>query len=131
MADFDHHAVIDLVTVGRSTGAPHTVEIWFAQRASTVYLLSGGGDRSDWVRNVTRKPQVHVEVDGHRYPGRGRIITDPDEQRLARDAVYQKYRSRYGGDLTNWRDSALPVAIDLDGAGNETAPTTRELDEQG
>jgi deazaflavin-dependent oxidoreductase (nitroreductase family) len=115
MVDFDLHTVIDLTTVGRVTGRPHTIEIWFTLRASTVYMLSGGGDRSDWIRNLIHTPEVRVRVGGHEYPGLGRIVTEPDEERLARDAVYHKYVVRYRGDLTDWREKALPVAVDLNG----------------
>lgn len=79
-----------------------------------MYLLSGGGDRSDWVRNVRRTPQVQVRVGDVRLSGRARVVTDPDEDELARRLVYEKYHRTYGGDLTSWRRSALPVAIDLE-----------------
>jgi deazaflavin-dependent oxidoreductase (nitroreductase family) len=111
--DLDRHSVIDLSTVGRVTGRPHTIEIWFAHRESTIYLLSGGGDRSDWVRNLIHTPAVQVRAVGGVHFGVGRIITDPDEDRLARDAVHDKYVVRYRGDLAGWRDMALPIAIDL------------------
>jgi deazaflavin-dependent oxidoreductase (nitroreductase family) len=112
--DLDRHSVIDLTTVGRVTGRPHVVEIWFAHRELTIYLLSGGGDRSDWVRNLIRTPAVRVRAGGGEHPGLGRIVTDPDEDRLARDAVHDKYVVRYRGDLTAWRELSLPIAIDLD-----------------
>lgn len=114
--DLDRHSVIDLTTVGRATGRPHTIEIWFAHRESTIYLLSGGGERSDWVRNLIHTPEVRVRVGGRDYPGTGRIVTDPNEDRLARDAVHDRYVVRYRGDLTRWREMALPVAIDLEPA---------------
>ena len=60
--DLDRHSVIDLTTVGRITGQPHVVEIWFAHRESTIYLLSGGGDRSDWVRNLIITPAFRVRA---------------------------------------------------------------------
>ncbi|HEU4916742.1 MAG TPA: nitroreductase/quinone reductase family protein [Acidimicrobiia bacterium] len=113
-ADLDGHSVIDLTTVGRVSGRPHTIEIWFAQRLSTIYLLSGGGHRADWVRNLMRTAQVGVRAGGWDYSGEGRIVTDPDEVRLARDAVHDKYAIHYSGDLTRWRETALPVAVDLD-----------------
>lgn len=109
----DGHGVIDLTTVGRITGRPHRIEIWFAQHGATLYLLSGGRDRSDWVRNLVANPAVMVRAAGMDYPGHGRIIEDQVEQRLARDVVYAKYAPSYGGDLTTWRERALPVAIDL------------------
>ena len=58
---------------------------------------------------------MRVRVGSRDHPGLGRIVTDPDEARLARDAVYHKYAGRYGGDLTDWREQALPVAVDLNG----------------
>jgi len=115
ITDLDRHSVIDLTTVGRVSGRPHTIEIWFAYRESTIYLLSGGGDRSDWVRNLIRSPEVGVRVGSGVYTGVGRIVTHPHEDRLARDAVHEKYVVRYSGDLTGWREMALPIAIDLEG----------------
>lgn len=112
--DFDRHSVIDLTTVGRVTGRPHTIEIWFARVDSTIYMLSGGGTRADWVRNLTRTPGVRVRVGVDEYSGRARLVSDPHENRLARDAVHDKYAARYFGDLTSWRETALPIAVDLD-----------------
>jgi len=102
-----------LTTIGRISGRHHTVEIWFARRGDTVYLLSGGGNRADWVRNMSRQPRVTLEVGTVRWAGYARIVTDPDEDRLARDLVAGKYQPTYSGDLSTWRDTALPVAIDV------------------
>jgi deazaflavin-dependent oxidoreductase (nitroreductase family) len=112
--DLDRHSVIDLTTVGRVTGRPHTIEIWFAQHGSSLYLLSGGGTRSDWVRNLNRTPAVRVRVGADEYAGTARLVTASEENRLARDAVHDKYAARYFGDLTSWRENALPIAVDLD-----------------
>ena len=102
-----------LTTIGRISGRQHTVEIWFARRGDTVYLLSGGGNRADWVRNVSRQPRVTLQIGTVRWAGHARIVTDPDEDRLARHLVAGKYQPTYTGDLSSWRDTALPVAIDL------------------
>jgi deazaflavin-dependent oxidoreductase (nitroreductase family) len=108
-----------LTTTGRMSGRPHTVEIWFARQGATMYLLSGGGERADWVRNLRRRPEVAVRI-GRRHarelPGRARVL-DPGspEDELARDLLVEKYQPGYGGDLTGWRRSSLPVAIDLEG----------------
>jgi deazaflavin-dependent oxidoreductase (nitroreductase family) len=109
--------VIDLTTVGRVSGRPHAIEIWFAQHGSTLYMLSGGGTRSDWIRNLTQTPGVRVHVGADEYAGTARIVTAPQEDRLARDVVHDKYAARYLGDLTSWRETALPIAVDLDPTG--------------
>jgi deazaflavin-dependent oxidoreductase (nitroreductase family) len=112
--DLDHHQVVHLTTVGRVSGRPHTIEIWFAQQGSTLYMLSGGATRSDWVRNLARTSSAQVRVGDQAYRAVGRVVTDPKEDRLARDAVHDKYSALYHGDLTGWRESALPMAFDLD-----------------
>jgi len=103
-----------LVTTGRSTGQPHEIEIWFAASDGTLYLLSGGGDRSDWVRNLRAEPAVSVRLDGVTYAATARVVDDPAERRRARDLVFSKYQPRYSGNLESWRESALPVAIDVE-----------------
>jgi deazaflavin-dependent oxidoreductase (nitroreductase family) len=106
-----------LTTTGRVSGRPHTIEIWFALEDRTLYLLSGGGDRSDWVRNLRTRPEVTVRLgrrDGPELAGRARLVeASSDEDELARDLVTGKYQPTYGGDLSGWRRSALPVAVDL------------------
>jgi deazaflavin-dependent oxidoreductase (nitroreductase family) len=103
-----------VTTTGRVTGRPHTIEIWFARRGSTLYLLAGGGDRSDWVRNLRRHSDVRVRLGSLDTEAQARVVTADDEDALARRIVTDKYQSSYGGDLSGWRESALPIAIDLD-----------------
>jgi deazaflavin-dependent oxidoreductase (nitroreductase family) len=101
-----------LTTTGRITGEAHRIEIWFGRHEDTVYLLSGGRDRSDWVRNLMVTPEVILEIDDLRRTTRARVVDDPDEDALARRLLLAKYRSRYGGDLTGWGRTAMPIAID-------------------
>ncbi len=102
-----------LTTTGRRSGRPHRIEIWYATEGTTLYLLSGGGRSSDWVRNLVVDPAVLVELDAVERPARARLLADGDEERRARSLVYAKYAPRSGSDLTSWRDRALPVALDL------------------
>jgi deazaflavin-dependent oxidoreductase (nitroreductase family) len=51
-----------ITTAGRVTGRPHEIEIWFGMNGSTIYMLSGGGQRSDWVRNIVTMPKVAVRI---------------------------------------------------------------------
>lgn len=108
-----------LTTRGRRTGHPHRIEIWFAIAANTLYMLSGGGGRSDWVKNLAQTPAVTVEIGTGRFAGRGRIVIDPAEDERARALVYDKYAGNYAGDLSRWRRSALTVAVDLDRQTNK------------
>jgi deazaflavin-dependent oxidoreductase (nitroreductase family) len=103
-----------LTTTGRVTGRPHEVEMWFGlgPGGRTLYMLSGGGYRSDWVRNLKKNPGVTVRLGSERFEGRARVVEDPEEDALARRLLVEKYE-RKPGSLSNWRRAALPVAVDL------------------
>ncbi|MDX6674373.1 MAG: hypothetical protein QOH11_1791 [Solirubrobacteraceae bacterium] len=103
-----------VTTTGRVSGEPREIEIWFGLVDATVYLLSGGGDRSNWVRNLRRDSAVTVRIAGTTWAGRARIVEDPDEDERARTLLVDKYAPGYSGNLDGWRRRALPVAIDLE-----------------
>ena len=105
-----------LTTTGRVSGRPRTIEIWFALDGPTLYMLSGGGDRSDWVRNLLREPRVRARVRDQESGGNARLVEDGVEDELARRLLFDKYSAGYSGDLGRWRREALPVAVDLDPA---------------
>ena len=116
MADLQSVADDDfcyLTTVGRVSGRPHLIEIWFALDRATLYMLSGGGAKADWVKNAQRSPEVSVRFRDQHYRGRARVVEDGAEDGLARRLLLDKYQPRYDGDLTAWSRSALPVAVDL------------------
>jgi deazaflavin-dependent oxidoreductase (nitroreductase family) len=103
-----------LTTTGRISGNPHEIEIWFGINDQTLYLLSGGGDKSDWVRNLLKKPEVAVRIAKHRFTGTARIVSDEQEDMLARRMLATKYQQwREGRRFSNWARTGLPVAIDL------------------
>jgi deazaflavin-dependent oxidoreductase (nitroreductase family) len=103
-----------LTTTGRVSGEPREIEIWFGLVGATVYLLSGGGERSNWVRNLRRDSAVTVRIAGTTWPGRARIVEDADEDERARTLLADKYTPGYSGNLDDWRRRSLPVAIDLE-----------------
>ncbi len=103
-----------LTTTGRVTGEPHEIEIWFVlvPERRALYMLSGGGDRSDWVKNLFHNPEVEVRIAGERLAGLAREAKDAEEDELARRLLVEKYESSPGR-LENWRRTAMPVVVDL------------------
>lgn len=109
-----------LTTIGRRTGRPHTVEMWFAVQGEAVYLLSGSRDGSDWVRNLRREPAVQVRIGraaAQRYRGRARVVDEAAEGGLdavARRLLAAKYQGWHPGQpLSEWALTALPVETQL------------------
>ena len=112
MEDLDREEFCYVTSVGRRTGKPHTIEIWFAASDNTIYILAGGGSNADWVQNIEADPSAVVKIGDHAYRGTGRIVSERDEATLARSLIPTKYAHREDG-LEQWALTALPVAIDL------------------
>jgi len=80
-------------------------------------LLSGGGEASDWVKNVRVDPAVGLRLGDRDMICRARIVEDETEDSLARRLLVEKYAPRYADDLEEWGRTALPVAIELPSTG--------------
>lgn len=101
-----------LTTTGRRSGRPHRIEIWFAVEDGRVYLLSGGRDRSDWVRNLRANPRVTVELGDGTRAGVARIVdAGTTEDQRARELLVEKYRQ--GDNLDEWGRTSLSVVIEF------------------
>jgi deazaflavin-dependent oxidoreductase (nitroreductase family) len=107
----DNEQFCYLTTKGRVTGRPHEIEIWFSLDGDTLYMLSDSHS-SDWVENLRRNPEVTVRIAGEHFEGSARVVEDPEEDELARRLLIEKYERNLGS-LSNWRRTALPVAVDL------------------
>jgi deazaflavin-dependent oxidoreductase (nitroreductase family) len=107
-----------LTTLGRTTGRPREIEIWFGIANSTLYMLSGSGvaggtPKAHWVRNLMEHSAVTVRIGGTTFAGQARIVASgTPEDALARRLLVEKYQPGYANDLTGWGRSALPVAVE-------------------
>jgi deazaflavin-dependent oxidoreductase (nitroreductase family) len=99
-----HEKVLYLTTVGRKTGKPRTIEIWFVVCQQHIYLLAEHGLKAQWVRNIQANPEVRIQIGPHRFLACGRILDDArDHQEW--QAVADLSRRKYG-----WGEG-LPVAF--------------------
>jgi deazaflavin-dependent oxidoreductase (nitroreductase family) len=102
-----------LTTIGRRTGRPHRIEIWFAPEGGRMYLLSGGRDRSDWGRTRQANPRGTVGLGGETRAGTARILragTAEDER--ARELLVARYASP-ANTLDDWKRRSLAVAVEF------------------
>ena len=107
-------ALCYLTTRGRRTGRPHTIEIWFVVVGASAYLMAGGRDKADWVRNLMAHPGVTLRVGEESWPAQGRVVDGGTaEDSEARRRMLAKYSTPGTGDLDSWGRSALVVAIDV------------------
>ena len=102
-----------LTTTGRVSRRPHEIEIWFGTQNNTLYLLSGN-ERSDWVKNLLKEPTVTVRIVNNTFAGTARVVSDKEEELKARYLIAEKYQEwEEGKTLSQWAQTALPIAIDV------------------
>jgi deazaflavin-dependent oxidoreductase (nitroreductase family) len=98
------HRVLYLTTVGRRTGLPREIEIWFAVWCERLYLFAEAGEAAGWVKNIRRSPKVMVRIGQWRTDATARVL-DPHTDRKLWDEVAAIANRKYG-----WGDG-MPVEI--------------------
>jgi deazaflavin-dependent oxidoreductase (nitroreductase family) len=98
-----------LTTTGRLSGEPREVELWFERERDTVYMLSGNGVLSAWVRNLLADPRVTVRIGGETFEGRAEVVSEDAEVARVRAIVAGKYDQLESA----WRREGVPVAVEL------------------
>jgi deazaflavin-dependent oxidoreductase (nitroreductase family) len=103
-------------TVGRKSGKPHDIEIWFARVGDTIYILAGNHN-SDWVLNLLAAPRSHVKIGSPDAPARPSTMRSLKpgsvEDQTARRVVVGKYSGRGHDDLAGWGADSRAIALDL------------------
>jgi deazaflavin-dependent oxidoreductase (nitroreductase family) len=97
MSDYQETPYLYLTTIGRKSGKPHQIEIWFVERQGRYYMVNEDGN-GDWVKNIRSIPHVTFSV-GTRsdepIDGMGRVVDSAAEPELTAavkalmDAKYQ------------------------------------------
>jgi hypothetical protein len=103
----------DITTIGRRSGSPRRLEIWFHNLDGHIYITGLPGKR-DWYANLLERPTLifhlkqSIRAD---IPARARMITDPAE----RERVLPEILDRIGRqDATgNWLDRSPLIEVEL------------------
>ena len=98
--------VLYLTTVGRKSGQPRTIEIWFVVWQGRLYVNAERGYKAQWVQNIQANPAVSVQVQKRAFRGRARILT-PEQDRGEWQAVAELSRQKY-----KWGEG-VPVTIEV------------------
>ena len=65
----NRESLVWLTVIGRKSGNPHTVKIWFAIDKGKVYVTSARGADAQWVKNLRKTPQVMVRIGRTTFKG--------------------------------------------------------------
>ncbi|MGH2589080.1 MAG: nitroreductase/quinone reductase family protein [Dehalococcoidia bacterium] len=105
---------IDITTIGRTTGRPRRIEIWFHNLDGAIYITGLPGERG-WYANLLAhtaftfhlKGSVHADLPAH-----ATAVTNPNERR----AILTRIVANLGRstDLEEWLARSPLLAITFD-----------------
>jgi deazaflavin-dependent oxidoreductase (nitroreductase family) len=93
-----------LTTIGRITGQPREIEIWFVESNGRFYVLAEHFRETQWVKNIERNSRVRVRVGDREFEGTARVL-DPEGDREAWQTAQRLANEKYG-----WGEG-MPVEI--------------------
>ena len=111
---------LKLVTTGRRTGRKYKVKIWFGILDEKLYVSSGRGEKSDWVKNIRKSPRVEITVGGVNLHGISSIAAGSDVKKRLRLLYWRKYSIlMVFAELSKFLmriplDGAVPVLIEFE-----------------
>jgi deazaflavin-dependent oxidoreductase (nitroreductase family) len=84
-----------LTTLGRRSGRPRRIEIWFTRHESAYYLVAEHGRRSQWVQNLAADPAVRARVGARSFRALARVVDHAAERELV-SSVRRLSEAKYG-----------------------------------
>jgi len=96
--------VLSLTTIGRTTGLPRQIEIWFVVYRGRLYLFAETGEAAGWVKNIRRNPKVAIRIEEREIAATARVLARQEDGELW-DQVAALANRKYG-----WGEG-LPVEL--------------------
>jgi deazaflavin-dependent oxidoreductase (nitroreductase family) len=84
-----------LTTIGRRSGRPRQIEIWFTRHAGRYYLVAEHGLKAHWVRNLLAEPAVRALIGRRSFRGRARVVDGRSERDLVA-TIRERSEAKYG-----------------------------------
>lgn len=107
----EHGRTIDITTIGRTSGQPRRIEIWFHNVDQHIYITGTPG-RRDWYANLRANPNFTFHIkEGIQadLPARATLIEDTDTKR----AILKRIRDTIArsDDLETWVSQSPLVEV--------------------
>ncbi|HEY6627656.1 MAG TPA: nitroreductase family deazaflavin-dependent oxidoreductase [Acidimicrobiia bacterium] len=86
------HRTIDLTTLGRRSGRPSRIEIWWFYIDGSFFITGTPGPR-DWYANVLADPNVTIHAGEHDLPATAQLVTDVETRSKVFDSELTRWYS--------------------------------------
>lgn len=98
---------ITITVVGRKSGHPVSIPVWFVSEDDKLYLLPVTGSDTQWYKNVLKNPSLRIKAGS----AEAEFQAAPAADAALVKSVVEKFRAKYGtGDVKKYY-SKLNVAV--------------------
>jgi deazaflavin-dependent oxidoreductase (nitroreductase family) len=105
---------IDITTMGRTSGEPRRIEIWFYRYDGRIFLSGSPGTR-DWYANLLKHPEFTFHLKGSTHadlPAVAHPITEEAERREVIRGILEELGRGYGG-VDDWVAGSPLVEVEF------------------
>jgi deazaflavin-dependent oxidoreductase (nitroreductase family) len=89
----EDQSTVELTTIGRKSGQPRGVTIWFVHDQGSLYVQAGKDGKTDWYRNLLAKPEATLRFEGLTVRGLAKAVDDAAETQRIHGLFSGKYLS--------------------------------------
>ena len=83
--------IVEITTIGRKSGKPRTIPIWFIYERGRFYIQAGNDGKTAWYRNLKKNSQIGLKIGDLTFTGKARFIDDPTET----ERIHEMFRDKY------------------------------------
>lgn len=103
-AALDRGGIADITTIGRKSGQPRRIEVYFHQFDGSYYLTGRPGFKRDWVANILANPRFTLHLK-RGISADVAVIGEPEPDREARAAIiYRALTESWGTEPAKARE---------------------------
>lgn len=107
---FDASNELIITVIGRKTGRQYSTPVWFVRTGTTIFLLPGGGSRSNWYRNALKSARIRISSGRASLDLAANFVTESARIASIMDNFRKKYGSTYYKDPKRF-DAAIVLTL--------------------
>jgi deazaflavin-dependent oxidoreductase (nitroreductase family) len=100
--------LIEITVIGRTSGRPISLPIWFALDGITLYLIPVKGSDTEWYKNLRKTPTIHLSAHGKTVTASAHVLIDQAQL----DHVLERFREKYARNVKSYYPK-YDVAIEV------------------
>ena len=85
-------SIAKITVIGRKTGKSISLPVQFVFDEETILLIPFMGRKTSWYSNLTKNPEITIDIGGTKLKGNA----EPSTDRATLTGVIEKFKAKYG-----------------------------------